>query len=147
MCMEIKKVCVCGRNHAFLNLRDNILISEVVSELYCPECSRDLEIDPEIMLKDNGWVIVYDMVLAHALFKEKLQVEPEEVSPEFIFDNGYATWREIYPGEHEDIKEEKEKILAILREDPKRYFVEMRKWANARMERLKKEGWRRAMNA
>ncbi len=147
MCMEIKKVCSCGKNHAFFNLRDNVLIPEAISGLHCPECSTDLEIDPNTMLVDNGWVIAYDMVLAHALFREKLQLDPEDVTPEFIFDRGYATWREIYPGEHEDIKEEKEKIVAILKEDPKRYLVEMRKWANARMERLKKEGWRRAMNA
>ncbi len=147
MCVEIKITCRCGKRDAFFNLRDNILIPESISALYCPDCSQDIHFDSMTMLNDNGWVIHYDMVLSHALIKEKLGIDPEEVTPEFIFDNGYATWREMYPGEHEDIKEEKEKIVAILKDDPKRYFKEMSRWANARIERLKKEGWRRALIA
>ena len=147
MCMEIKKQCECGKRHAFFNLKDNILMPEAIKALYCPECSKSVEFKGSTMLNDNGWVIEYDMLLAHALFKEKLQVEPEDVTPEYIFDNGYATWREMYPGEHEDIQEEKEKIVALLETDPKRYFQEMRNWANARMEQMKRDGWRRAVNA
>ena len=147
MCLEIRKDCNCGKNHAFFNLGDNILIPEAIANLYCPECSREIDFRADTMLNDNGWVIEYDIVLAQALLREKLQVEPGVVTPEFIFDKGYATWREMYPGEHEDIKEEKEKIVAILKEDPKRYFLEMRRWANARMERMKRQGWRRAINA
>jgi len=96
------------------------------------------------MLNDNGWVIEYDMEMARFMAVSKLGIPPEAVTPAFLFDEGYATWKELYPGELEEIKAEKEAIVAILKEDPHRYFRELRRWAQARVERLKAEGWRRA---
>jgi len=144
MCMEIKKVCKCGQNEASFHLRDNVMIPEVVSQLYCPNCSSEMELDDFSMIHDNGWVIEYDMILASSLAENKLGMNKDDVNPEFLFDQGYATWKETYPGELEDIVEEKEKVVALMKEDPKRYFQEIRRWANARMERLKEEGWRKA---
>ncbi len=143
MCMEVKKECFCGKNSASFNLRDNIMIPEVVSGLYCPQCSHLIkEFDPETMIYDNGWVIVYDMMLAKGIAAQKLS--DAAVTPELLFDQGYVTWKEIYPGELEDSKEEKAKLVEMAQKDPKRYLIEIRNWANARMERLKQEGWRRA---
>ncbi len=144
MCMEIKKVCKCGRKEASFHLRDNVMIPEVISQLYCPSCSGEIELDSMAMIHDNGWVIEYDMILASSLAENKLGMSRGDVNPEFLFDQGYATWKETYPGELEDIVEEKEKVVALMKEDPKRYFQEIRRWANARMERLKEEGWRKA---
>ncbi|MBA2848399.1 hypothetical protein G4V39_03765 [Thermosulfuriphilus ammonigenes] len=144
MCMEISLRCFCGDREASFNLRDNIMTKEVVTRVYCPTCSSKVEFDSQRMLWDNGWIIEYDMDLARFMAVSKLGIPPEEVTPEFLFDQGYATWKEFYPGELEDIQEEKAAIVALLKVDPQRYFCEIRSWANARMERLKAEGWRKA---
>ncbi|NPA49082.1 MAG: hypothetical protein GXO20_03815 [Thermodesulfobacteria bacterium] len=144
MCMEVRLQCKCGAREAEFNLRDNIMPPEVIAGLYCPACSPEVSFDPETMLNDNGWIIEYDMEMARFMAVSKLGLPPEKITPAFLFDEGYATWKEIYPGEHEDIKAEKEAIVAILKEDPHRYFQELRAWAQARVEKLKAEGWRRA---
>ncbi len=146
MCMEVRLRCECGAKEAEFNLRDNVMPPEVIVSLYCPSCSAHAEFDPESMIQDNGWLIEYDMEMARFMAVSKLGIPPEKVTPAFLFDEGYATWKELYPGELEDIKAEKEAIVAILKEDPQRYFEELRKWALARVERLKAEGWRRAQN-
>ena len=111
MCMEVKKECFCGKNSASFNLRDNIMIPEVVSGLYCPECSHLVkEFDSETMIDDNGWIIVYDMMLAKGIAAQKLSDAP--ITPELLFDQGYVTWKEIYPGELEDSKEEKARLAS-----------------------------------
>ncbi|AEH43981.1 hypothetical protein Thein_0096 [Thermodesulfatator indicus DSM 15286] len=144
MCIELKIRCKCGQKEASFNMRDNIMPQEVILGLYCPLCSSKVEFDETTMILDNGWLIEYDMDLARFMALAKLGISAEEVTPAFLFDEGYATWKELYPGELEDIKEEKEAIVAILKEDPQRYFKELRNWANARMARLKEEGWRKA---
>jgi len=144
MCMEVKVRCNCGAQEASFNLRDNILPPEVVDALYCPACSRGVSFDPARMLRDRDWVIAYDMELARFMMSAKLGMDPEAVTPEFLFDEGYATWKETYPGELAEIEAEKERIVALLREDPRRYFEELRRWTQARVERLKAEGWRKA---
>ncbi len=143
MCMEWKKVCVCGERSASFNLRDNVMMPEVIAELYCPRCSSRIDsFDPETMLNDNGWVIVYDMVLARAIAEQKLS--EGEMTPAKLFDEGWATWKEIYPGELEESAEEKAEIVALAEKDPKAYFTAIREWATKRAMRLKKEGWRKA---
>ncbi len=146
MCMEVRLRCECGAKEAEFNLRDNILPPEVIVSVYCPSCSVHASFDPHSMINDNGWIIEYDMDMARFMAVAKLGIPAEKVTPAFLFDEGYATWKELYPGELEDIKAEKEAIVSILKEDPQRYFEELRKWANARVERLKAEGWRRAQN-
>ncbi|WP_231887738.1 hypothetical protein [Thermodesulfatator autotrophicus] len=142
--MEVKIRCECGQKEASFNLRDNIMPQEVIFSLYCPRCSSEIELNESTMIWDNGWIIEYDMELARFMAVAKLGIPAEKVTPAFLFDEGYATWKELYPGELEDIKNEKEAIVAILKEDPHRYFKELRDWANARMARLKEEGWRKA---
>jgi len=144
MCMEIRVRCHCGAREAAFNLRDNIMPPEVVDTLYCPDCSRKAPYDPATMLRDRDWIIAYDMELARFMAVSKLGVDPERVTPEFLFDEGYATWKETYPGELAEIEAEKERIVALLKEDPKRYFEELRAWAQRRVERLKALGWRKA---
>ncbi len=147
MCLEIRKTCHCGRQTAQFHMRDNIMTAEVIEELYCPECSGPEKIDPETMLHDNGWVIKYDMDLARFLAVSKLMVDPENVRPGFLFDSGYACWLEMYPGEKEDILEERKEIMALQKEDPTRYLQEISSWNIARIERLKADGWRKAQAA
>jgi len=142
--MEHKMVCKCGRREASFNFKNEIMPPEVIQGLYCPECSRDIDFDPSTMLNDNGWIIHYDMDVA-SLYSTRLpESHREDLSPEMLFDEGYVTWRGVYPGDHIDSVKEREELIKLAKVDPMRYFQEMRTWAINRMERLRQEGWRKA---
>ena len=147
MCIDVRKKCECSNQVVQFHLRDNVLLPEVISRVFCPSCPGDGAFDNGSMLCDNGWTIEYDMVLARALLERKLQIEPEEVTPEFIFDKGYACWQELYPGENEDIKVDRENIIKLLKEDRNEYLLAMQNWNIERIEKLKAAGWRRVQQA
>ena len=147
MCLEVRKTCKCGSRTAQFHMRDNVMSQEVLTELYCPECSAEVELNPESMFMDNGWVIEYDMDLAKFLAVSKLMVDPETVRPGFVFDGGYTCWQEMYPGEQQDVLEERKEILAQQKEDPTRYLKEISSWNIQRIVCLKAEGWRKAQAA
>ncbi|MBU1405296.1 MAG: hypothetical protein KKE83_10160 [Proteobacteria bacterium] len=147
MCVDVRKTCECGAAMVQFHLRDNLLQPGVIQRVFCPNCPGDVGFDQRSMLNDNGWVVEYDMLLATMLLTAKLQVEPETVCPEFIFDRGYACWLEMYPGEREEIREEKEKIIALLREDQRHYLQAIQSWNIQRIARLKGAGWRKARQA
>ncbi len=147
MCQEVKKTCSCGKKEASFHLRDNVMSQEVISILYCPLCSVDKSFDREVMVRDNGWIIEYDMDLVRMFAITKLSMDPSHVSPEYIFDEGYATWREMYPGETEDITEERNAIISMKESDPKEYLTAINSWAVDRIQRLKNEGWRKAVHS
>lgn len=142
MCMDYKVSCECGKYTASFSFRDNIMPPEVVNRLYCPECATDVNFDPSKMLIDNGWIIEYDMDVA----RFSARVLPiKDISPEFIFDEGYCTWRGMYPMDYIDSVNERQKIMELSKIDPRRYLEELKSWGIQRMERLKVEGWRKAL--
>lgn len=144
MCMEYSMSCACGLKEASFNFRDEIMPPEVINRLYCPDCSRDIVYNPETMIADNGWIIEYDMEIAR-FSALKLPVSlRDKVSPEMLFDEGYATWRGIYPGDHIDSAKEREALLSLAKVNPKKYFETIKSWGVERMERLRAEGWRKA---
>jgi hypothetical protein len=147
MCIDVRKTCECGTHTVQFHLRDNIMAPQVISRLYCPSCPGDKPFDRESMLCDNAWIIEYDMVLARGLLAQKLQTDPEDVTPELIFDRGYACWQEMYPGEKEDIQEDRQKIIELLQEDRSVYLHAMQNWNIERIERLKSAGWRKVQQA
>jgi len=128
---------------AGFNFKDGIMSGEVILGLYCPQCSNGIKFNPETMVADNGWIIEYDMDLAR-FQAQKIKTGIHNITPEFIFDEGYCTWRGIYPTDHIDSVKEKEEILKLAKTNPKRYFEEFKKWGISRMERLAREGWRKA---
>jgi hypothetical protein len=142
MCMEHKIACSCGKNSASFHTKDSILPVEVVRKLYCPACSVQTAFNPETMLSDNGWTIEYDMDIARFMLRE---LTPSgTISPEFLFDEGYCTWRGVYPNDHLDSVREREELVKLSKTDRKKYFEEFRNWGIKRMERLAREGWRKA---
>ncbi|MFZ5776242.1 MAG: hypothetical protein ACOY3Z_12230 [Thermodesulfobacteriota bacterium] len=128
-------------------MRDNLLPGDVVQRLFCPSCQERSTYDASTMVEDNGWRIEYDMMLAKMAAATKLRMEMDEVDPEFLFDQGYACWLEMYPGEREEIREEKERITALLQEDQRRYLETIQAWNINRVARLKDAGWRKARMA
>lgn len=142
MCVDHKITCTCGKNSASFNFKDDLLPAGVVNRLFCPECSTAAGFNPGTMLADNGWIIEYDMDIAKFM-TQKISRE-QAMSPEFLFDEGYCSWRGIYPNDHLDSARERAELLALAKSDPRRYFDEIKTWGITRMERLAGEGWRKA---
>lgn len=142
MCVDHKIMCTCGKNGASFNFRDDIMSTEVINRLFCPLCSSTVGYNPGTMLSDNGWIIEYDMDIAR--FMAQNISHAEAIDPEFLFNEGYCTWRGIYPGDHIDSAKEREELAKLAKTDPKRYFNEIKTWGIRRMERLAQEGWRKA---
>jgi len=147
MCLDVRRQCECGKEQVQFHLRDNIMVPEVISRVLCPSCSGNAPFNGDSMLNDNNWIIEYDMPLAQTLASKKLGLDSEEVSPEYIFDQGYACWLEMYPGEREEIKEERDNILKLLKIDQGKYLKKMQSWNIKRVEGLKEAGWRKAQQA
>ncbi len=143
MCMAYETNCLCGRGMAGFNFKDEIMTYEVIKGLYCPSCSTNIKLEPDSMIADNGWIIEYDMDIAR-FQAQKIKKSSDEITPEFIFDDGYCTWRGIYPTDHIDSVREREEIVKLSKVDPKKYLEEIKDWARRRMERLNEEGWRKA---
>jgi hypothetical protein len=142
MCVDHSITCTCGKNSASFNFRDNVLPFETVSHLYCPACSTDIVHSSATMLSDNGWLIEFNMDAARFMMQK---IAPASaVTPEFLFDEGYCTWRGVYPGDHIDSLCEREELMKLAKTDKKRYFDEIRTWGIRRMERLARAGWRKA---
>ncbi len=141
MCVEHRKICTCGQNSASLHFRDEILPEEVVDRLYCPQCSGTVGYDTGSMVRDNGWIIKYDMDVVNFM-RQKLPAG--EATPDFIFDEGYCTWNGVYPTDREDSVKERGELVQLSKINRKKYLEEFKSWGVSRMERLAREGWRKA---
>lgn len=144
MCVDHRVLCQCKANSVSFNFRDEVMPQEVIRALYCPQCACDISVDPTTMIADNGWVIDYDLEIAQMM---GTKLPARAITPEFIFDGGYATWRGVYPGDQEDSAREREELVKLSKIDTRRYLAEFKTWAITRMERLKQDGWRKANEA
>ncbi|MDD5759233.1 MAG: hypothetical protein PHI06_09140 [Desulfobulbaceae bacterium] len=145
--MAVFKKCECGTRTVQFHLRDNVLSPEVITRLFCPDCPGDSVFDMKSMVNDNGWIIEYDMVLATMQIMQGRMISLEMISPEYLFDQGYACWLEMYPGEKADIQDERQRIIALKKQDQQRYLQEMIGWNINRLAELKTKGWRKAQAA
>ncbi len=141
MCVEHKKVCMCGRSSASLQFRDEIMPEEVLEGVYCPVCSSKVQYDEQTMISDNGWIIKYDMDIVRFM-QHKLPVTG--ATPGYLFDEGYCTWDGIYPTDRADAVRERAELVELAKTDKKKYIEQFRTWGINRMVRLAKEGWRKA---
>lgn len=141
MCMAYESRCKCGSKSVSFHFRDSVMSYEIIRDVYCPDCSSVIAIDPDTMVVDNGWVIEYDMEMARFMGQ---RLRNAVITAGFIFDGGYCTWNGMYPGDHIDSVKEREEIAALAKTDPVLYLKEMKSWATERIKRLREEGWRKA---
>jgi len=141
MCMDHKKTCACSAQTASFNLRDEVMPPEIIDRLYCPQCSSDVVFDAKTMIRDNGWIIDFDMDLARF---SGHKLSGAEITPEYLFDQGYCTWRGIYPMDHIDSVKEREELVKLAQINTRKYLEEIKKWGIDRMDRLARDGWRKA---
>src|SRR5512140_3818063 len=131
MCVDHSIACSCGKHNASFNFKDDILPHEVITSLYCPECSQGVVHDVRTMLADNGWFITYDMDVARFMMQKAAPAS--HITPEFIFDEGYCTLRGVTPSDHIDSVREREQLARLAQTDPRKYFEAIRSWGNTRM--------------
>jgi len=51
----------------------------------------------------------------------------------------------VTPTDHIDSVRERQELAQLAKTDRRRYFEEIKSWAHTRMERLAREGWRKAL--
>lgn len=144
MCMSNEVVCGCGKEKVSFHYGDSILPEEIIMAVYCPECSG-VDFNPLTMIKDNDWVIEYDLDVAR-MFTNQLKVKKEDITPDFIFDSGFATWNGYTPNDLKAAAKEKTVLLELAKLDMRKYLSEIKNWTESRLKRLSEEGWRKAKN-
>ena len=142
MCQSYRKVCVCGKNTTEIFFGRMVLDEKAVAEVYCPECSHDVETDCDHRVWDNGWIIELnmDVVKAHA---STLEISPNDVTADRVFDEGYVTWVGITPDDYQRRAQERSEFQALAKTDLRAYVQAMKEWGLSREKRFVKEGWRK----
>jgi len=142
MCDSYKMHCQCGERTADIFFGRNILDNKALAKLYCPKCSEGVDTDAPNRVWDNGWVLEFDMeeLRVHA---PAMDISPEEVTAEWVFDNGFATWAGITPDDAETRNRERAEILRLSKTDMPAYLEMMRHWGKERERRFQQEGWRK----
>ena len=142
MMIMSQRSCTCGKKIVGLSI-DCIIPEEVITAIYCPEESKNVTFNEKTMVRDNGWIIEYDMEIAR-FYAEHAHKDPARITPESLFMDGLASWTGTTPTDQVDLPKERDRIIRLRDQDQKRYMDEFRLWANNRVERLRKEGWKKA---
>jgi len=119
-----------------------ILDETSVAKVYCPVCSQHIETDCDSRVWDNGWVIELDMevVKAHAAVME---ISPEAITANWIFDQGFVTWVGITPDDHQRREQERNEFQKLAKTNLLAYIQAMKEWGLNREKRFIEEGWRK----
>jgi hypothetical protein len=143
--MQLTRACRCGRKLAYLSFRDNILTPEILTSLYCPECSPEVPWNPACMVEDCGWILEYD--IAGARFFMARRGVTGEISPDFLFDEGYLSWQGFSPLDHEVNSDLHQRLAPMIKEDLHRYLEALKSQWLDYVTTLKHRGWRKAQRA
>jgi hypothetical protein len=145
MCLATTIECSCGGEFASLHHLNSILPGEAVAAVHCPSCAG-VTFDGATMVRDNGWVIEYDMDIARS-YLTRTGVAPDSVTPQLIFDEGYATWNGLTPTDAYDKAMELNDLAVQFKGDKRAYFEALKRWTQDRALRLAEQGWRKAQLA
>jgi hypothetical protein len=120
-----------------------MILDEIsVVQVYCPDCSQNIETDRDSRVWDNGWVIELNLevVKAHAAVME---ISPEAITADWIFDQGFVTWVGITPDDHQRREQERNEFQKLAKTDLLAYIQAMKEWGLNREKRFIDEGWRK----
>ena len=73
----------------------------------------------------------------------QMDISPEAVTAEWVFDNGFATWAGITPHDAERRNRERAEILRLSKIHMSAYLEVMKRWGKERERRFQEEGWRK----
>lgn len=142
MCQSYNKACVCGQQTAEIFFGNMLLDETVVSQVYCPVCSRTVDADHKSRVWDNGWVLELNMDRVTS-YAPTFGMAPDDITAEWIFDAGYATWVGITPDDTLRRNQERAKIQKLAKTDVLAYIQAMKDWGIGREKRFTDEGWRK----
>lgn len=142
MCQSYKLACSCNRNTAEIFFGKMVLNETAIEDLYCPQCSRDIDIESKDRVWDNGWVLELNMDVVKT-YAGSMGISGEEVTADRVFDEGYATWVGITPDDVERRNKERDEIQKLAKIDLRKYYEAMKEWGLNREKRFAEEGWRK----
>ncbi len=142
MCQSYRKTCACGRNTAEIFVGRMVLDEKVIATVYCPECSKGIPTQNSDMVYDNDWVLALNMDVVR-MRAPVMDISPENVTADWVFDEGYATWVGITPDDFQKRDLERSEIQKLAKTDLRAYINAMREWGVSREKRFIQEGWRK----
>ena len=142
MCQSYKVPCVCEQNTAEIFFGKCVLTETAVEEVYCPQCSQNTDTECDSRVWDNGWVLELNMDVVRQ-YADSMGVSSEEVTADWVFDEGYATWVGITPDDAEHRNQERSEILKLAKTDLRAYYEAMKEWGLNREKRFTEAGWRK----
>lgn len=142
MCQSYKVPCVCEQNTAEIFFGKCVLTETAIEEVYCPQCSQNTDTECDSRVWDNGWVLELNMDVVRQ-YADSLGISPEEVTADWVFDEGYATWVGITPDDAEHRNQERSEILKLAKTDLRAYYEAMKEWGLNREKRFTEAGWRK----
>lgn len=142
MCESFKANCTCGQKTAEIFFGKMVLNESAVAQVFCPICSKNVEKERNDRVWDNDWIIEFDMnvLQVHAA---SMGIAPQDVTAEWVFDQGYATWVGITPDDTERRNQERAEIQQLAKTDLLAYYKAMKDWGLNREKKFMKEGWRK----
>jgi len=144
MCQSYRKTCTCGQKTSEIFFGKMVLDESSVREVYCPQCSSTVELDPKTMVEDNGWVLELDPDVMQ-VYAPRMEMTADGVTAERVFDEEYVTWVGFSPEDNVQRSKERSEIAQKHAGDPRGQFEALKKWAVERERRFYDEGWRKAV--
>ena len=142
MCQSYKIACTCDQNTAEIFFGKMVLNETAIEEVYCPQCSHNVDIDRDDRVWDNDWVLEMNMD-AVRLYAGSMGISAHEITAERVFDEGYVTWVGITPDDTERRNQERDEIQKLAKNDILAYYEAMKAWGLNREQRFSEEGWRK----
>ena len=142
MCQSYKVPCVCEQNTAEIFFGKCVLNETAIEEVYCPQCSRNIDMECDHRVWDNGWVLELNMDVVRP-YASSMGISPEELTAEWVFDEGYATWVGITPDDTQQRNQERAEIQKMAKTDLRAYYDAMKEWGLNREKRFTEAGWRK----
>jgi hypothetical protein len=143
MCLSYRKVCACGQRVSEIFFGKSVLDEKAVAQVCCPKCSSSVGTDVEGRVWDNGWVLELDMDVVRTQ-APVMGISPDDVTADWVFDEGYATWVGTTPDDFQRREEERSEIQKLAKTDLRAYINAMKEWGLSREKRFIEEGWRKA---
>ena len=142
MCESFKTKCVCGQKSAEIFFGKMVLAESSVAKVFCPNCSRNIDSERNDRVWDNNWILEFDMnvLQVHAA---SMGIAPQDVTAEWVFDQGYATWVGITPYDTDRRNQERAEIQKLAKTDLLAYYKAMKEWGLNREKKFMAEGWRK----
>lgn len=142
MCETYNIRCECGQRSAEIFFGKMLLDHRSLRRLYCPDCSGRNPDNDDGRVIDNGWILELNMDRIRK-YGATFGISSDDITANWVFDNGYVTWSGITPDDNETRNCERAAILELAKNDMQAYFKAMKEWGRDREKRFIQQGWRK----